>query len=383
MRRSRGESVEHDLKFLLNAGENSNKCGECGTPFPTYCSVNLGVFLCGRCASVHRKVLGSREDGATSIVKSLSLDRWSKRDVQTVADLGGNKHNSSFWNPKKEPFPFDGDEDRTAVEMFIRDKYLKGKFRHTAVKVEDFNLEDDSSQLDYKSSRPSSASGSRRNRSASSASSRPRSREGDRPPLPKRPDNKVQEAVFDGTSEPSLPSTASAEPRPAVFDGVQQYYDPTTGQIYVDQNSYAAMQQAQVQALAQQVQPQFTQQVQPQFTQQVQPQFTQQLQPQFTQQVQPQFTAQPSIDKNTLLSLYQRPDLYSSAVEIKPDNPQYQQILNLQKQQQDQQQQQQQLLQQQQLQQQQQQQLLQQQQLQQMQYQQPQQYQQQFYPPFQ
>ncbi|KAG0686071.1 hypothetical protein C6P41_001855 [Kluyveromyces marxianus] len=339
MRRHRAESAEHDLKFLVNASENSNKCGECGTPFPTYCSVNLGVFLCGRCASVHRKILGSRTDGATSIVKSLSLERWSKRDIQMVADLGGNRSNHEFWNPKNEPFPFDGDDDRSAVEMFIRDKYLRGKFRNSPVRIEDLNIENDSTQLNYTSTRNRSSSGaSRRNRSSSTIE-RAKSRESATPALPKRPEKKVQETVFDGTGDPRITppvSAVSSEPRPAVFDGVQQYYDPATGQIYVDQNSYMAMQQAQQLQQPQQVLVAQSTPIEPQYT---------------------QAPVQPSIDKNTLLALYQRPDLYTSAVEIKPDNPQYEQI-QLQFQQQ---------------------QLLQQQQQQQMQFQPQQQFQQQFY----
>lgn len=352
MRFRGGSSVESDLKYLLNSPDNANECGECGATFPSYCSVNLGVFLCGRCASVHRKILGGRDDGARSIVKSLTLDRWSKYDIDSVMSSGGNKHNRQFWNPKKEPFPYDGDDDRSAVETYIRNKYLKGKFKYSPVRIGDFKLEEDSTELQPVATGSSNAT-SRRSRSRSSLPSRSKEDLNEsRPALPRRPTKTSgpQPAVFDGTGTPNAASVStSSEPQPAAFDGtVQQYYDPTTGQIYVDQQQYMmAFQQQQEQLKLQQ-----------------------QLQQQQLQAQQQQQAAEQAMKKSSIMSLYQRPDLYTSAVEIKPDNPRYSQILEMQRQQQQNQQQQLQLqqLQQQQLQQQQlQQQQLQQQQLQQQQ----------------
>nr|CAI6509080.1 AEL_HP1_G0018490.mRNA.1.CDS.1 [Saccharomyces cerevisiae] len=139
--RSSSHSLKHvdrELKDLINSSENANKCGECGNFYPTWCSVNLGVFLCGRCASVHRKVFGSRDDDAFSNVKSLSMDRWTREDIDELVSLGGNKGNARFWNPKNVPFPFDGDDDKAIVEHYIRDKYILGKFRYDEIKPEDF-----------------------------------------------------------------------------------------------------------------------------------------------------------------------------------------------------------------------------------------------------
>lgn len=69
-----------------------------------------------------------------------------------------------------------------------------------------------------------------------------------------------------------------------------------------------------------------------------------------------QQSVQPQIDKNAIMNLYSKPDQYTTPVEITPNTPQYQQVLQqqqLQQQQLQQQQLQQQQLQQQQLQQQQ------------------------------
>lgn len=98
------KGAERELKDLVSLPENGNRCGECGSAVPTWCSINLGVFLCGRCASVHRKVFSLRDDDAYSDVKSLSLDRWSERDLDDLSRSGGNKHNNELWNPKEFPF---------------------------------------------------------------------------------------------------------------------------------------------------------------------------------------------------------------------------------------------------------------------------------------
>lgn len=386
-----GKTSERDLKDLVNLPENGNRCGECGNVFPTWCSVNLGVFLCGRCASVHRKILSLRDDDAYSDVKSLATDRWSERDLDDLARSGGNKHNNQLWNPKKQPFPYDGDEDKSAVEQFIRDKYINGTFRFSAINPDDYGVSGNRRRGSNRERSKSSASlGSRRSysstsdlprlgtrqardyeisrysselrtlndmgykdidhnaqalslahgnlnraidilenynrkngsnagsaynsRNNSTANSRTASRTNlsapeINPPLPKRRATHTgpQPAVFDGTDESlMMPAATGQYPQPAVFDGttgVQQYYDPTTGMIYVDEQQY---------------------------NQQLLLQQQQQLQYQQLQQQQTQG------DKNELMSLYQRPDLFTTPVEINQTNPNYQQLAQLQQQQQQQ-----------------------------------------------
>ena len=43
-------NIQNELRDAVNSNDNKNRCGECQSSFPTWCSVNLGVFLCGRCA---------------------------------------------------------------------------------------------------------------------------------------------------------------------------------------------------------------------------------------------------------------------------------------------------------------------------------------------
>ncbi|KAI9743969.1 MAG: hypothetical protein M1818_002703 [Claussenomyces sp. TS43310] len=88
---------------------------------------NLGIFLCMRCAALHRK-LGTH----ISKVKSLSMDSWTVDQVERrVADRRqnmkrtGNLASNRKYNPlnTRPPIPIDVDEADSAMERFIRQKY--------------------------------------------------------------------------------------------------------------------------------------------------------------------------------------------------------------------------------------------------------------------
>jgi hypothetical protein len=53
--------------------ENGNDtCADCGKKGPDWASVNLGIYVCIDCASIHRRL------GATiSRIKSIKLDQWT------------------------------------------------------------------------------------------------------------------------------------------------------------------------------------------------------------------------------------------------------------------------------------------------------------------
>ncbi len=129
--KSRQEKV---LLSLLNAPGNRNQCCECSSSYPTWASCNLGIFLCGKCASAHR-ALG--ED--VSVVKSLSLDTWTSEELDFMERMG-NDRNHRVWNARRIPFPFNG-EDKDTVISYLRDKYVLGKFRNTPISEEDYHLD--------------------------------------------------------------------------------------------------------------------------------------------------------------------------------------------------------------------------------------------------
>ena len=64
------------LGVLLLLKENQ-KCVDCDTVSPRWCSVTLGVFLCLKCSGNHRH-LGAN----ISRVRSVDLDTWTEEQMR-------------------------------------------------------------------------------------------------------------------------------------------------------------------------------------------------------------------------------------------------------------------------------------------------------------
>ncbi|VEU23455.1 DEKNAAC104711 [Brettanomyces naardenensis] len=67
------------------------------------------------------------------------MDDWTNDELDYMESLG-NRRNHQLWNNRNKPFPYD-DEDKDAVIMFLRDKYIEGKFRTTPIREEDYNMD--------------------------------------------------------------------------------------------------------------------------------------------------------------------------------------------------------------------------------------------------
>ncbi|GKT60324.1 UBA/TS-N domain-containing protein [Colletotrichum tofieldiae] len=114
---ARNEKVLHDL---VQSVPGNNFCADCQARNPAWASWSLGVFLCMRCAAIHRK-LGTH----ISKVKSLSMDSWSNEQVENMKKVGNVRSNQIYNSDnKKPPVPVDADEADSAMERFIRTKYV-------------------------------------------------------------------------------------------------------------------------------------------------------------------------------------------------------------------------------------------------------------------
>uniref|UniRef100_A0A8I5NNI8 Small ArfGAP 1 n=1 Tax=Papio anubis TaxID=9555 RepID=A0A8I5NNI8_PAPAN len=78
---------QHQLILSKLLREEDNKyCADCEAKGPRWASWNIGVFICIRCAGIHRN-LGVH----ISRVKSVNLDQWTAEQIQCMQDMGNTK----------------------------------------------------------------------------------------------------------------------------------------------------------------------------------------------------------------------------------------------------------------------------------------------------
>ena len=89
------ENYSHpDIPELLKYDGNST-CVDCGAEKPNWASLNNGVFLCLKCAGIHRSFGMS-----VSLIRSLQIDSWTEKQLLYLKK-GGNinfKNNLSEFN---------------------------------------------------------------------------------------------------------------------------------------------------------------------------------------------------------------------------------------------------------------------------------------------
>ncbi|XP_028845228.1 stromal membrane-associated protein 1-like isoform X2 [Denticeps clupeoides] len=113
---------QHQAILSKMLREEDNKyCADCEAKGPRWASWNLGVFICIRCAGIHRN-LGVH----ISRVKSVNLDQWTPEQIQSVQDMGNTKARALY--EAHLPDNFRRPQTDQAVEFFIRDKYEKKKY---------------------------------------------------------------------------------------------------------------------------------------------------------------------------------------------------------------------------------------------------------------
>ncbi|XP_075932891.1 stromal membrane-associated protein 1-like isoform X3 [Anarhichas minor] len=113
---------QHQVILSKLLREEDNKlCADCEAKGPRWASWNLGVFMCIRCAGIHRN-LGVH----ISRVKSVNLDQWTPEQIQSMVDMGNNRAKRLYEDHLPENFR--RPQVDQAVEVFIRDKYERKKY---------------------------------------------------------------------------------------------------------------------------------------------------------------------------------------------------------------------------------------------------------------
>lgn len=93
----------------------------CSIKGPRWASWNLGVFLCIRCAGIHRN-LGVH----ISKVKSVNLDSWTPEQVVSLQQMGNSRARAVY--EANLPDNFRRPQNDSSLESFVRAKYEHKKY---------------------------------------------------------------------------------------------------------------------------------------------------------------------------------------------------------------------------------------------------------------
>ena len=98
-----------DIPDILQV-EGNSVCADCGAEKPKWASMNNGVFLCLKCAGIHRSFGMS-----ISLIRSLQIDSWTDNQLLFLTK-GGNK------NFKKNLTEFNIDPSTTNLDLKYKSK---------------------------------------------------------------------------------------------------------------------------------------------------------------------------------------------------------------------------------------------------------------------
>ncbi|XP_021359593.1 stromal membrane-associated protein 1-like isoform X4 [Mizuhopecten yessoensis] len=115
------EKFQAVLSGLLK-DEDNKYCVDCDAKGPRWASWNLGIFLCIRCAGIHRN-LGVH----ITKVKSVNLDSWTTEQVAMMMEMGNSRARAVYEANVPDGFRRPQTDSRS-LESFIRAKYEQKKY---------------------------------------------------------------------------------------------------------------------------------------------------------------------------------------------------------------------------------------------------------------
>lgn len=111
---STDRKYHNELKKLLSIYPN-NKCADCGSSCTSWCSINIGVFICVDCAQIHRSI-GTHISKVKSCIGSYL---WHPDEMNRIRALG-NAISNKYYNSN---FVIDKNMSRTEKINAITNKY--------------------------------------------------------------------------------------------------------------------------------------------------------------------------------------------------------------------------------------------------------------------
>ncbi|GLV36214.1 uncharacterized protein CBL_08706 [Carabus blaptoides fortunei] len=122
--KDKAKQIQDKCQALLNEmlrDEDNKYCVDCDSKGPRWASWNLGVFLCIRCAGIHRN-LGVH----ISKVKSVNLDTWTPEQVVSLQQMGNSRARAVY--EANLPDNFRRPQSDSSLESFVRAKYEHKKY---------------------------------------------------------------------------------------------------------------------------------------------------------------------------------------------------------------------------------------------------------------
>ncbi|XP_012253664.2 stromal membrane-associated protein 1 isoform X2 [Athalia rosae] len=119
LEKERTKQIQEKCQTLLTQmlrDEDNKYCVDCDAKGPRWASWNLGIFLCIRCAGIHRN-LGVH----ISKVKSVNLDTWTPEQVVSLQQMGNSRARAVY--EANLPDSFRRPQTDSGLECFIRAKY--------------------------------------------------------------------------------------------------------------------------------------------------------------------------------------------------------------------------------------------------------------------
>ncbi|XP_014204117.1 arf-GAP with dual PH domain-containing protein 1-like [Copidosoma floridanum] len=116
------ENEKYLMELLKKPG--NDVCADCEAKSPEWASYNIGVFVCTRCAGVHRS-MGAH----ISKVKHLRLDRWEDSQVERMREVGNTVAKLRYEDRVPACYIRPGpDSPQVLIEQWIKAKYETQEF---------------------------------------------------------------------------------------------------------------------------------------------------------------------------------------------------------------------------------------------------------------
>lgn len=110
--------AQNEVLDLLNKPENQ-LCADCKCNNPRYVSMQYGIFICERCASIHRTELNEEY---FSEIKSVDDSKWNQKEAELLEQVGNSVSNNYYESRLPSDFTLSNDNIEN-LTSFIKDKY--------------------------------------------------------------------------------------------------------------------------------------------------------------------------------------------------------------------------------------------------------------------